>query len=217
MSKKGLFLVFEGIDGSGTTTQTNLLHNHLKELSKHNDVLTTCEPWKSDEIKTRLEEDKDSYSGGKEIARLYVDDRKRHQEELIIPNLEKGVIVISTRHMLSTFAYQHTQGVSKEYLATLHKDAGIIKPDLTFFLDVDFETARKRIQERGESLEKFEKNPDFIKKLIKNYRNLVEFGIQNPKYFGKILDFSGSPPAEIVSTVINLDFAAVYHVWKNDI
>ncbi len=217
MPRKGLFIVLEGIDGSGTTTQTNLLHDHLKELSKYNDVLTTREPWKNEEIEQRLREDKDAYSGGKEMASLYVDDRRRHQEELIIPKLEKNVIVISDRHMLSTFAYQHTQGVPYKDLVQLHNNAGIIRPDVIFFLDVDFETAHKRVRGRGGDLEKFEKDPGFVRNLIENYRILVEIGVRRPKLFGEIREIGSMSTIGDTQTMINLDLMDFYHSWKGDI
>ena len=53
-NKQGLFVVIEGADGSGSTTQNLMLHNYVKQLSKYNDVLTTHEPWKSKIIKKRL-------------------------------------------------------------------------------------------------------------------------------------------------------------------
>ena len=217
MTERGLFIVLEGIDGSGKTMHTNLLHDHLKELSKHNDVLTTHEPWRSEEIEQILREDKDSYSGGTEMAKLYVDYGRRHQEELIIPNLKKNVIVISDRHSMSNYAYQNVQGASYEEISRLRKSAGIITPDVTFFLYVDFETAQKRVREQRRYLEKFEKDPAFVRDLIENYRNLVEIGIQNPKLFGEIREISSMGEIGDTQTMINLDLMDFYHSWKGDI
>ena len=204
-----MFIVLEGIDGAGTTTQINYLHDHIKSLSKYNDVLTTHEPWKSEEIKRKLREDKDSYSDGLEMVKLYVEDRELHSNNLINPNVNKGVYVISDRYNLSTYAYQMTQGVSFDEIDKIHMNHCIFTPDVTFYLDVDFITARDRINKRGESLEKFEKDKDFVNKLIDNYRLIVRKydNIRNKSRFGIIETIDGTKSidevAENISTSLN--------------
>ena len=84
MAKKGFFVVLEGIDGSGTSTQARALTDNVLCLSSYNSVLTTHEPWKSEEIQRKLKEDRSAYSDGWSMAKLYTNDRKRHQEELIL-------------------------------------------------------------------------------------------------------------------------------------
>lgn len=207
MTKKGLFIVLEGIDGSGTTTQIDFLHRHIKDLSKYLDVLTTHEPWKSDEIKRMLRKDKDAYSDGKKMTELYIKDRECHVRNLIIPNIQKEVIVLCDRYSLSTFSYQGVQGVDFETIKKIHAHTGIIKPDLTFFLDVDYETARKRIEQRGEALEKFEKNEEFTRRLIERYRNLT----QEENLLGKIVIINGNNSLEEVTENIAREFDVFYN------
>ena len=207
MTKKGLFIVLEGIDGSGTTTQIDFLHRHIKGLSKYLDVLTTHEPWKSDEIKMMLKNDKDAYSDGEKMTELYVKDREYHVRNLIIPNMQKEVIVLCDRYSLSTFSYQGVQGVDTEVIKEMHFQTGIIKPDLTFFLDVDYETARKRIEQRGEVLEKFEKNKAFTQDLIKRYRDLT----QEENLFGRIARINGNNSREKVTEDIAKEFDLFYN------
>jgi dTMP kinase len=186
----------EGIDGSGTTTQTLKIHDWIKSLSKYNDVLTTHEPWKSNEIRDRLLKDKDAYSNGLSMAELYVKDRKEHQDKIIIPNLEKEVIILCDRHALSTFAYQNVQRVSYDKILELHKKYNIFAPNTTIFLDVDLEIAKKRIYQRGEKPEKFEKDKSFTKELIKKYR---EISSKPNNYFGNIIKINGNQSIEKVT------------------
>lgn len=212
--KRGLFIVFEGIDGSGTTTQTIKLHDYIKQISKYNDVLTTHEPWKSEEIKKRLSEEKDAFSGGDIMLELYTDDRKNHQKKLLTPNLNAGAIILCDRYHMSTYAYQNIQGVSFEKIKTSHLEKEIINPDLTLFLDVPLETAKQRIIKRGEPLEKFEGNEEFTKSLIKKYRNIAEIFQEDRNTLGKIVTINGDDSLEKVAEDIQSQFNVLYGQWK---
>ncbi len=213
IEKRGLFIVFEGIDGSGKSTQVNLLIKHIEELDKYIDVLRTHEPWKSKEIKRKLQEDKDAYSGAKEMAQLYVGDRIAHTINLINPNLERGVFVFCDRYSLSTCAYQWTQGAYLEELLKMHKNNGILIPDINFFVDVSANAARERIMVRGGSLEKFERDPDFVTRLITSYRKLV-YGSNFENVFGDITAINGEQTVENVALDIRNSFLEIYDKWK---
>jgi len=215
MAKRGLFVVLEGIDGSGTTSQINFLHDRIKDLSYYNDVLTTHEPWKSDEIKRMLTEDKDAYSSGEKMAELYIEDRRQHQERLIIPVLAEGGIVISDRHALSTYAYQGTQGMSYKRVRELHDKTGIIQPDLTFLLDVEYETAKKRIDVRGKALEKFERNESFVRQLIEAYRAILQIARQDVDSFGNVVQIDGNQARENVAESIFSVFLPTYKNYRS--
>ena len=198
---KGKFIVLEGIDVSGKTTQIDFLSKHIRSLSKYANVLTTYEPWRSEEIKRKLTEDRDAYSDGEQMTKLYIEDRVNHQERLIFPNLKQGVNVLCDRFSLSLYAYQGTQGVSIEKIKAI--EAGrIMKSDLTFFLDVDFEVAKQRIIQRGEGLEKFEGNEEFTKNLINNYRELAS----RENIFGKVIRIDGNSSEEKVAGDIGTKF-----------
>ena len=173
-NSRGMFIVFEGIDGSGKSTQIEYLARHIKEQDKYQDVLLTREPtWRAEEIKKTLLQDKDSFSGGERLAELFVEDRRVHTHEQIVPALEQGAIVLSDRYSMSTLAYQSVQGVNLDYLLMLHEAAGTIKPDLSFLIDVFPERAMERIAKRKGGVEKFEKQIDFQKRLADSYRNLA--------------------------------------------
>ena len=207
-----------GIDGAGTTTELPYLTAHIKELSKYNDVLETHEPWKSDEIKRRLAEDPDAFSGGLEMSRLYVEDRVEHTRRLVMPNLKEDVFVLSDRYSMSTCAYQWAQGVKLDHLLDLHRNRVlndmILKPDITFYLDVSSEVAAERIGKRGESQEKFEQDK-FRKVLIEKYRSLVEGFSANEDIFGKVVRINGELPIEEVALDIKHCFNEFYDSWTH--
>ena len=140
------------------------------------------------------------------MTKLYIEDRSRHVNELINASREHGVNVLSDRYMMSTFAYQGTQGVSVDAIRKMHQKMGIKKPDLTFFLDVDYEVARDRIKSRGGDLEKFESNEEFTRKLIENYRNLV----QNEPSLGRIVTINGNNSIERVADEIAENFDLLF-------
>lgn len=211
--KKGLFIVFEGIDGSGTSTQIINFARHLKELSKYLDVLLTREPWKSEEINRRLAQDRDAYSGAREMAALYIDDRESHTEQLIKPVIDQGCIVLSDRYSMSTCAYQSTQGMDLDELLRMHRGRGILKPDLTFFLRVSLEEAIRRIKLRGNPTEKFERDVYFIRKLISRYEHLVSLNLESAELFGQIEVIDGEQSVEKVFEEIKRRFSPFYESW----
>jgi len=132
--KRERFIVFEGIDGAGTSTQLIESVRYLESLDKYQDVLRTHEPWKSGEIKRKLAEDRDAYSDGLKMAELYVQDRIQHTKELVQPILDKGVFVLSDRYSMSTCAYQSTQRVDLNELIKMHDLSRVLVPDITFLL-----------------------------------------------------------------------------------
>ena len=210
MTRKGVFVVFEGIDGSGTSTHVHTLEERIEILDKYQDVLRTHEPWRSDEIKRRLKEDSEIYSDGAEIARLFVDDRKGHTKNLILPNLELGVVVLDSRYKMSTCAYQWAQGVSLTTLLEMHEHRGILTPDLTFFMDVPREVARERIRSTRGEVEKFEKDPEFIDKLTLSYNILIDMSEADLRLFGKVVRINGNRDIREVADEIYKEFLKVY-------
>lgn len=211
---RGLFIVFEGIDGSGADTQLKRLYDTIKHQDKYQDILATHEPWKNERIKEMLAGDKDAYSNAEEISQLYVGDRTDHSYSLIIPNLNAGVFVLSSRYKMSTCAFQQAQGVPLEVLLRMHENRGILTPDLTFYLDVPKEVAAERIMKRGDSIEKFERDPEFVDKVIGNYRSLVEMSYNEPGLFGEVIQINGTPSEDEVAEKIYKTFIPFYREWK---
>jgi dTMP kinase len=166
--KKGKFIVFEGIDGSGKSTQMKLISDYLFSKDKHNHIVMTREPYKDIKIRSILKNDTNPIKNSEIIADLFIKDRKIHVSELIKPNTDKGTIVISDRYKLSTIAYQSSQGLSMQALIDNHK--GLPVPDITFIIDVPSEEASKRIKkEEGRDEHKFESNIDFLEKVRQKF------------------------------------------------
>ncbi|MBS3146900.1 dTMP kinase [Candidatus Woesearchaeota archaeon] len=225
IKKKGLFIVFEGIDGAGTTTQTELLEKHCKKLANgHFEVESGCEPWNDGYIRKKLLQDKSPYSDAELMAKLYVDDRKDHTKIEIFPIINRGGIYISDRYTLSTCTYQVAQGLDLQTLTKMH-ETGILIPNVTFYIDIERGIAKERKIQRilkqfgsnvniEEKLEKFDRDPVFIDTLIQQYRHLAELANSNTQLFGKVMKIDGNKPVEEVSSEIIKYFNLVYHDWK---
>ena len=155
---KGRFIVFEGIDGSGTTTQATLAAAALRADGFR--VLQTREP--SDRpigmlIRQALQGRVGlPVSGGPltegTLALLFAADRLDHLEAEILPALRPGQLVICERYLLSSLAYQGA-ACSIDWVEQIN--AGAISPDLTIFLDVKPGEASRRRAARGSARELF--------------------------------------------------------------
>ncbi len=175
---KGKFVVIEGLDGSGKSAQVDLLVSFLKNLGK--DVIVTKEPTNDSEAGRKIKQvlkKEITIENPLELQKLYVEDRKEHLENKVIPALIEGKYVISSRYYFSTFAYGGADGLDLDYLIQLNKD--FLKPDITFIIDVSSESCIKRIEQRGqekeyfEELEKLKKIGNFYKKFPAMFENVM--------------------------------------------
>ncbi|MEO0568930.1 MAG: dTMP kinase [Pseudomonadota bacterium] len=158
MSQSGLFITFEGIDGSGKSTQTRLLADHLRNNGR--DVILTREPGGSegaeDIRKLLLEGATDRWSAETELL-LFMAARRDHLERLINPAVEAGQIVICDRFVDSTRMYQGlSRGDLRQAVDMLHNLMIGKEPDLTVLIDLDPEVGLKRALSRGGEEERFE-------------------------------------------------------------
>ena len=158
MSGQGRFITFEGIDGSGKSTQARLLADHLR--GQGHDVVLTREPGGSpgaeDIRKLVLEGDADKWSAETELL-LFTAARRDHLERTIAPSVAAGKIVICDRFADSTRMYQGLGRADLRGLVDeLHRLMIGREPDLTVLVDMDPETGLKRALSRGDGEERFE-------------------------------------------------------------
>ncbi|WP_270728841.1 dTMP kinase [Shimia sp. Alg240-R146] len=154
----GTFITFEGIDGSGKSTQARLLADHLR--TQGHDVVLTREPGGStgaEEIRALvLEGDPDRWSAETEIL-LFTAARRDHLERTILPALAAGKIVICDRFADSTRMYQGlSRGDLRGVVDQLHDLMIGREPDLTILIDMDPAEGLSRAKSRQTSEERFE-------------------------------------------------------------
>lgn len=158
MSGKGLFLSFEGIDGSGKSTQARMLADKLREMG--HDVVLTREPGGSpgaEEIRALvLQGDPDRWSAETEIL-LFTAARRDHLERTIRPALEAGKVLICDRFADSTRMYQGlSRGDLRGTVDALHELMIGVEPDLTILIDMDPKEGLSRALGRNGVEERFE-------------------------------------------------------------
>jgi len=173
MIKKYRYIAIEGIDGSGKTTIANLLYNELSK--RYNKVILMKEPYDNDLSKKIkeiiLKEHKKNLDYGYLLALLFTADRSIKNIDLK-KYLNNDYIVISDRSIYSTFSYQILyEGIDIEWLKCVSKY--IIRPDITFILDVDPKIAVERINSRGKNITSYE-NIEFLRKARENFLKLKE-------------------------------------------
>jgi len=182
--KKGLFIVVDGIDGSGKSELIKLLHNYLFSKNKKYHILTTREPTNGiygKQIREILKKEDDPLSNSKKLVELFVKDRREHLKSAIEPFLKSNNehelnIILCDRYYYSTIAFQSAQGLSVQDL--IDKNKLFRNPDITFILDVNPAIALKRIDSRKK--EKFEQL-DFMKRIRENFLNLPNLLSDNIK------------------------------------
>ena len=158
MSGSGLFISFEGIDGSGKTTQIQRLADHLRAAGRA--VVVTREPGGSpgaEEIRALvLQGDPDRWSAETEIL-LFTAARRDHLERVIQPALDAGQIVLCDRFADSTRMYQGlSRGDLRDTVDQLHRLMIGIEPDLTVLIDMDPGQGLARAKSRQGVEERFE-------------------------------------------------------------
>jgi dTMP kinase len=188
----GVFIVLDGMDGSGKSEVVKLLHNYLYTKHKSYKILTTREPTNGAygrKIRAILSEDKDPKANARNLLEMFIRDREDHLNNIIIPFLEKSDgnthIVICDRYYYSTIAFQATQGVDTQIL--IDKNKKFPKPNIAFILDVNPKIALDRIKYREK--EKFEKL-EFMNDLRKNFLELPKLLEDNIKIIDASKDIS---------------------------
>jgi dTMP kinase len=187
-----VFVTFEGLDGSGTTTQTELLRAHLEEAGR--DVVATREPGGT-ELGEQIRElvlDGNEISAWAEAA-LFAAARAQLVAEVIQPAFDRGADVVCDRYLDSSLAYQGiARGLGVDRVLALNIDAiGGILPDVTFLLLVDPEEARRR---SGPPTDRIERAGDeFLRAVDSAYRELGSI------FAGRIVSLDASKPIDEVA------------------
>lgn len=179
---KPMFIVLEGIDGTGKTTACAKIKEFLE--SKGQKVKITAEP--SDSDIGRYVRNTDGLTPEVE-ALLFVADRGVHTEK-IRKDILKGYSVVCDRYYLSTLAYQSAAGMDMKWLKQINSKV-ILEPDITIVLDVDPEISLGRVGKRGETT-RFEKL-DYQKKVRKKFLSLAK------KKGYKVIDASAEQDAVV--------------------
>jgi dTMP kinase len=179
--KPGIFIVIEGIDGSGKGIQSKLLYNWLKK--KGQAVWLTREPTLTTELGEIV---RSALKYGKikpgNLALLFATDRAFHSND-IEKKIKEGVIVISDRYYYSSLAYQGAQGLDEKWLKSINKFS--LKPDVVLYLDISPDLGLKRISS-NESLRSITKEKEYLekKKYLKIVRkNYTELALNIPFFF----------------------------------
>ena len=169
-----LFIVLEGIDGSGTTTQLDRLTAALRARGRR--VLATREPSPGPiglllrEILAGKHANPDGTTlDGRAMALLFAADRRDHLTREIEPALASGCDVVSDRYLLSSLAYQAVEA-DRAWVERLAE--GVRAPDLTVLLDVDIAVAAQRRLKAGRPIERYDADGT-LARVAENYRRLA--------------------------------------------
>lgn len=165
-----LFIVFEGIDGSGKSTQAKHLARYFKSVSIP--TVLTSEPSDSPaglrirSLESRLDPELES--------ELFMEDRRHHVKNVILPSLAKGYTVICDRYVYSSAAYQGSRGVIPPNRILDLNFAFAPRPDIVFLIQIPVDLAIERIRSgRKGNLSAFEKL-ESLRQVDQVYRNLDE-------------------------------------------
>jgi dTMP kinase len=171
---RGKLIVLEGIDGSGTTTQTERLVEHLRRRGRT--AVSTREP-SAGPVGRLLREvllghhriSRDVSLDGRTMALLFAADRFDHLQREVEPILAAGNDVVSDRYLMSSLAYQ-AEEADREWVALLAR--GVRPPDLTILLDIPVEVAAQRRLLAGRPEERYDAD-SYLSRVADNYRRLA--------------------------------------------
>ena len=197
-----MFIVMEGIDGSGKTTQIKLLAEWLRSVAGFERLFVTREPggWPSGESVRELILGGNMSSVWSEFFAFML-DRCEHVARCVVPELANGTCVVCDRYMPSTLAYQifsnpDIPGETAEYMLRMSDVSGLPKPDYVCLLDVDTGVARRRLASRGKGDAFDARGEEFFSRVRAGYDKIMSL---SPDGWMKI-DASGSED-EVFSSI----------------
>ncbi len=166
----GKFVVIDGLDGSGQSTQAEFLKDFF--IEEDYQVVLTKEPTQDSEAGKKLKKilEKKIKSDPLKLQELFTKDREEHLKNIIIPALKQEKIIISDRYYFSSFAYGAADGADLDKLIKMNEN--FLLPDLTIILKVNPEICISRIEKRGKEKTLFEKKEQ-LAKVWENYKILT--------------------------------------------
>ena len=206
MANAGVFIVLEGLDGSGTTTQTSLLKEWFRrEGAKYGACVATCEPTAGPAgVVARLALNHRMALDNRTMALLFAADRTDHvfkaddgrQEPGLVHLLQQGVHVISDRYLLSSLAYQSLD-LPMEWIFRINGQ--VITPDVTAFLDIDPQISGRRLLEGRMRRDLFEA-ADIQSRVRAQYEEAMRF-LQNEGHCIRRID-ANQPEDSVCQDII---------------
>ena len=174
-----MFITFEGIEGSGKSTQIRMLKEAL--LAKQHEVIVLREPGGTilgEKVREAfLEKTIEKISVETETFLLYA-SRKHLDQNLLKPSLASKKFVICDRYYDATEAYQcYGKGLSREFFQSLNKICNLSKPEITFYIDITSEISKERISNRERDRMEAEEM-DFFNKVREGYLKITEENIE---------------------------------------
>ncbi len=171
MIKKGIFIAFEGIDGSGKSTQIQLLKQRLESLGYP--IYCTFEPTDNPIgtlIRTIIKGEEKA--DNKTIAALFAADRLHHilnEKDGLLKKINDGYIILADRYYFSSYAYQ-SLSVDMEWIIELNKKAAeLLRPDINLFIDIEVEEAMNRIRMSRSHIDIYE-SENLLRNIYSNYK-----------------------------------------------
>jgi dTMP kinase len=167
---RGRLIVFEGVDGSGKSTQLRLLAEQLRQ-SEIAHLVTgepTDGPWGR---KIRAMARSGELVAPEEELRWFLEDRREHVAEVLRPGVAAGQIVLSDRYYLSTVAYQGARGFDPQALL-VQSEAECPLPDLALIFEIDPEAGLARVHARGGIAEPAFEDAEFLSRVAAVFRSI---------------------------------------------
>ena len=203
---KGIFISFEGIDGSGKSTQISLLAKYFAKQKKS--FVRTEEPGGTEganEIRKILLRENNFQWSVESEALLFMAARNDHVEKVIKPAIKDNKIVICDRFMDSTIVYQGMRSPQAKKLSLILFELIGINPDITFLIDMDPEIALERALNRASNEDRFENyGINFQRQLRQNFLDIAKKHSDRIK----IIDGNLSPQQVAAQIIENIETLA---------
>ena len=192
--EKGIFITFEGGEGSGKTTIINAL---VKKLENKYSILTSREPGGvkiAEDIRNIILNPENTSMCYETEALLFAASRMQHLKEKIIPALNSGKLVLCDRYLDSSLVYQgFSRGLGIKKVLEVNSFATDYMPLITFFIDVRPLVGLKRLEGRNEKIDRLDKEKlDFHQKIYEGYVELSKL------YPNRIIRIDGERDVDII-------------------